>query len=80
MISSVIDGKVLDWKWVRRPAMGDTVFYIGDRIVGQLWKNRRGWTAVHCQPMPTNGPVNGFISRIKASEFLRQLETPSCKL
>lgn len=72
-LSSVIDGKVHDWRWVKREI--DTAFYIGDQLVGQLFKSRRcGWSAVHRLPSVTNGPVNGFMSRTAASVYLEQIE------
>lgn len=70
--SSVVNGKVLDWSWKRRKQ--DTVFYIGDKIVGQLFYLRSGWSAVHTLPSTTGGPVQGFRSRIAASMYLEQIE------
>ena len=74
MISSVIDGKLHDWRWIRRPKAGDTVFYVGDHCIGQLWNRRGRWTAVSARAMtPSLGPVAGFASRVAASEFLFHL-------
>lgn len=61
------------WKWIRRKT--DTLFYVGDKLIGQLFKLQRGWAAVHREPMNLGGPVNGFASRLLASEFLYQFET-----
>lgn len=70
---SIIEDEVCDWKWKRREI--DTVFYIGDKIIGQLFKSKRNsWSAVHRLPSTTNGAVRGFKSRLDASCYLAQLE------
>jgi hypothetical protein len=72
MTSSIIDGKVYDWRWVRRKV--DTVFYIGETMIGQLFKINKSWSAVHRLPSKNNGPVHGFKTRHLASEFLAQID------
>ncbi len=68
MISSIVDGKVLDWNWKRREV--DTVFYIGDMFAGQLFNlGKSGWTAV---PL-TGRKVSGFKTRYSASAYLEEL-------
>lgn len=86
-LSSVIEGKVLDWKWKKRKT--DTLFYIGDIYIGQLFffKNK-GWSALHRLPQSI-GLVEGFKTRYAASNFLLKFEVinegipirncPTCK-
>lgn len=72
MISSVVDGKVLDWHWKKRQI--DTLFYVGDIYIGQLFYHKRsGWTALHKNPNNVN-LVEGFKSRYSASHFLLKFE------
>ena len=67
--SSLVNGKVCDWSWKRRAT--DTVFYIGDKMVGQLFLHKKsGWSAVHCLPSVTGGPVRGWSSSSKTDRFL----------
>lgn len=70
IFSSIIDGKVVDWSWKKHKT--DTVFYIGDNIIGQLFKTGRSWSAVWHKP--SYGPVHGFRTRMDASIYLEQLE------
>jgi hypothetical protein len=68
MISSSVDGKVLDWHWKRRGV--DILFYVGDIYIGQLFNlGRRGWSALHKDPNEI-GLVEGFKTRYDASHFL----------
>jgi hypothetical protein len=71
--SSIVAGKIQDWSWKRRKT--DTLFYIGETMVGQLFKNRKHeWSAVHRSPSLLDGPVRGFSSRLAASIYLDQVE------
>lgn len=74
MISSVINGKVLDWHWKKRET--DSLFYVGDIYIGQLF-NRGicGWTAL--RTLPSVELVEGFKTRYAASNFL--IKTTICK-
>ena len=74
--SSIINGKVCDWRWERQPHLKRTLFYIGDIRVGQLFYHgrRNGWAVVHRLPSPTGFLIKGFISRLAASEFLSEIE------
>ena len=74
LYSSIIDNKVCDWTWKKRKV--DTVFYIGDKYIGQLFSSnkRKTWSAVHRLPSTTGGPVCGFSSRLDASAYLDQIE------
>lgn len=71
MMSSIVDGKVLDWHFKKHP--NGYVFYIGDILIGQLFNLGRisRWSAVSNRPIRGHG--DGFISRWKASEFLLKL-------
>lgn len=73
MISSVVDGKVLDWHWKRREI--DELFFVGDRYIGQVFNmGRGGWSALHRNPQSTIGLVDGFKTRYAASRFLLKFE------
>lgn len=68
MYSSIVDGKVLDWRWKKRDV--DTLFYVGDIFIGQLFNNgRNGWSAVYKDPTGL-GCVDGFKTRYAASQFM----------
>jgi hypothetical protein len=68
MFSVIVDGEVLDFKY-NRLGKGHYAFYIGDILIGQMFKLKNEWTAV-CDYKPLGYPVNGFVSRYRASEFL----------
>lgn len=66
------DKEVLDWGF-KKFKYGYS-FYIGERMIGQLFRphrRRNGWTAVSWSN-PGN-MVDGFISRYKAAEYLLKL-------
>ena len=63
------ENEVLDWKF-KKFQYGYT-FYVGDILLGQLFKPRHaslGWDAVSWSNH--GNMVNGFISRHKAAEYL----------
>ena len=67
MYSSIVDGKVLDWSWKKRDI--DTLFYVGDIFIGQLFNSgRAGWSAVYKEPTGL-GCVDGFKTRYAASQL-----------
>jgi len=69
---SVVDGKVLHWKWKKREL--DYLFYVGDIYVGQLFYIKRlGWSALHREHNCV-GAVHGFKCKLAASEFLLKFE------
>ncbi len=68
LISETVDGKILDWHFKVRTS--DTLFYIGDIYLGQLFYNKSlGWSAVTKFDTEFRA-IDGFISRKKAAEFL----------
>ena len=72
MLSSVVDGKVLDWRWNKRQI--DTLFYVGDIYIGQLFNmGKSGWSALH-KTANSIGLVEGFKSRYAASHFLLKFD------
>jgi len=72
MISSVVDGKVLDWRWKKRKI--DYVFCVGDIFIGQLFNlGKSGWACVHKNPNNI-GSAEGFKTRYAASHFLLKFE------
>ena len=71
MMSTVIDGKVLDWKFKKRKV--DTVFCIGDIFVGLLYNMGNHWAVVGKTPNILC-PVSGFATRWQAAQFLLKLE------
>lgn len=72
MISSVVDGKVLDWRW--KFSVNRYLFYVGDIFIGQVFNmGRNGWSSFHREPNNI-GIVDGFKSRYDASRFLLKFE------
>jgi hypothetical protein len=73
-LSAIVDGKVLDWHFKKRSS--DTLFYIGDILVGQIFRNRgdKTWSAVGVSGGSGLCPVYGFARRYDAAEFLLTLE------
>ena len=63
-------GKVLDFKYKKVQGHWHYAFYIGDILVGQVFRMGKGnWSAVSETPNDLC-PVNGFRSRYYASNFL----------
>jgi len=69
MYSVNVAGKVLDYKYKKQTEI-IYAFYIGDILIGQLFKMRRGWSAVSWKTHSELCPVHGFRTRFDASEFL----------
>ena len=69
--SIIIDGKVEDLRFVRQPNLSRTLVYVGDLLIGQLWKIGNAWDAVGQTPSKCY-PASGFRTRIRAAEFLIQ--------
>ncbi len=67
--SHIEDGKVLDFKFVRRQT--DIVFYTGHIMQGQIFCIRGRYSAVPAEPNGL-GPVHGFKTRMDAAEFILQ--------
>ena len=73
MMSCVYEGKVLDWHFKKRPS--DTLFYIGDIFVGQLFKIGKTWSGLPAHPRDNDRSlVDGFRSRVDACQYLLQYE------
>ena len=66
--SSVVDGKVLDWKFKRQQPHW-VAFYIGDILVGQIFKLNSGYTGVLYNSHQYNG-IGGFRTRHDAATYL----------
>ena len=71
MYSVVVDGKVLDFHYKKLST--SYAFYIGDILIGQIFKMKRYWTAVSNKPNDLC-LIYGFKSRYYASEFLLKLQ------
>jgi len=73
MLSSTVDGKVLDWHWRKRT--NDYLFFVGGIYIGQVFNlgRTRGWSALHKDPQ-TIGLVEGFKTKYAASHFLLKFE------
>jgi len=70
MLSEIVDGKVLDWRFKKRKT--DTLFYVGDILIGQLFKVKKTWSAVSAFPTEL-GAIDGFNSRWRACEYLLKI-------
>lgn len=70
MYSEIVEGKVLDFHFKKRET--DTLFYIGNILIGQLFKHKRSWCAVSSFEN-MNGPIYGFANRLYAAEYLLKI-------
>lgn len=76
--SSVVDGKVHDWKFTRSASGSPELliwnFFLGETFIGQLFKLKKsGWCpAVHHTPCPFGG-VDGFATRFDAAMYMLQV-------
>lgn len=74
-VYSIVDGKVLDWRWEKHAAIENHyLFYVGDVFIGQIWGGKLGWSALH-RKSQTIGLVSGFRTRYDALHFLLKFET-----
>jgi len=71
MMSTVVDGKVLDWHFKKRKT--DTLFYIGSTYVGQIFKIRKTYTVVGRTPNRLS-PIDGLATRWQAAVLLLKME------
>jgi hypothetical protein len=70
MLSVIVDGKVLDFRYTKVSA-GIYNFHIGDIHMGQLFRmGNMNWSAVVGRPRTGISPIDGFRSRYKASEYM----------
>lgn len=72
MYSHIVDGKVLDYSY-KKVSDFQTAFYIGDILVGFVFKHKRTWSAVPFHPHPLS-PLDGFRTRYDASICLLKME------
>jgi hypothetical protein len=65
--STIINKKVLPWRFKKRKV--DTLFYVGDFLLGQIFKMKNSWSAL---PDSTTeaGLVSGFRTRVDACQYL----------
>lgn len=77
MNSSIVDGKVLDWKYKKTSQEFITNFFIGDIFIGQIFKMGNIWSCVsfHTTNATTSAlcPMNGFKTRYHAAVCLLKL-------
>jgi len=73
LISCIVDGKVLDWKFKKGMMAFVYNFYIGDIYVGQVFNMGGAWTAIGNTPHDL-APFAGFATRRHAAEFLLKAE------
>jgi len=71
MMSTIVNGKVLDWKFKKRKV--DTVFYIGDIFVGQIFKLSNTYSVVGKTPNELS-PIDGLATRWQAAQLLLKME------
>lgn len=70
-MSAIVDGKVLDFKFKKREI--DTVFYVGDIFVGQIFKIGKTYSVVGKTPNVLC-PIDGLATRRHAAELLLKME------
>lgn len=69
MYSCIVDGKVLDYKFVKTEVCYN--FYIGDIFIGQIFKwGKHNWTAIPFHKNTNGISVYGFGTRLLASDYL----------
>lgn len=69
MLSIVLDGKVLDFRYKKQTDFC-TAFYVGDILVGQIFNmGSQGWAAV-CSGDCQMRSATGFKTRYAASDFM----------
>jgi len=73
MMSAIVDGKVLDFKFKNGGQDFLTLFYIGNIFVGQIFKMRHGWTVVGKSPNVLS-PIDGIATRWQAAQLLLRME------
>lgn len=71
MHSIVIDGKVFDYKYKKINEFS-YAFYIGGLLIGRVFKMKIYWSCISEKPNKLC-PMDGFINRFYASEFLLKL-------
>ena len=87
MNSLIVNGKVLDYKF-KKTVDGIYAFYIGDILIGQVFRIANHWSAVSTEPSRqlTYSPgidefilysmsmVDGFKSRLFAADYMLKLQ------
>ena len=72
MLSAIVDGKVLDYKY-KKIQENHYVFNIGDICIGEIFKMRSGWgVVVTYKPSISVGVVYGFKTRTNAAQYMIQ--------
>jgi len=75
--STIVDGKVLPWKFTQQHQDFIYNFYLGDMRVGQVFRHtcrsRTTWTAL-ARSSNDIGLVNGFATRHAAADMILKLE------
>lgn len=73
MFSVVHEGKVLDFHYKKLPQGYIYVFYIGDILIGQIFRHsEHNWHGVSFYK-DIRGSMGGFGSRYHASEYLLKI-------
>lgn len=77
MMSAIVNGKVLDFRYKKSGQEFITRFYIGydkDEIyVGQIFKMQHGYSVVSKTPNPLS-PIHGLRTQWQAAELLLKME------
>jgi len=73
MMSAIVNGKVLDFKFKKGGQDFITVFYVGDIYVGQIFKMSHGWSVVGKSPNALS-PIDGLRTRWQAAQLLLKME------
>ncbi len=72
LLSKIVNGKILDYNY-KKLQENQYAFYIGDILIGQVFKMRSGWSSViNFRPCITVGVVDGFKTRYAASAYMLQ--------
>lgn len=71
MNSTVISGRVLDWKFKKLQSF-ESAFYIGDILVGRVYKYPKNKLTAVYTAIGNSGaiPIRGFASKIDAASYL----------
>ena len=68
--SVVRDGKVLDITY-RKRSNGDTLIWLGENVIGQIFKVRNYYSVIVNGPIPIDciKKVDGFKTRLHCAEY-----------
>jgi hypothetical protein len=77
MYSSVINGKVEDWRFTKNLVQDWSSFWIDEQLIGQIFKMNKDWSAVSW--VNPGNKVDGFRTKRNAACYLAEVYLKSIK-